>query len=86
MGRDLLDALGLFAVPFVAYALMLALRRRYPFVSKSWSRGSLATLTVAGLALVVLGMVLFAATVDRHRGIWVPAHLDGGRLVPGQLQ
>ena len=86
MARDLLDALGLFALPFVAYSLVLAFRSRYPFLAESWSRGSLAALTVAGLALVALGMVLLAATADRGHGTLVPAHIEGGRLVPEQLR
>lgn len=86
MARDVLDAIGLFAAPFVVYALVLALRRRYPFVAESWSRGWLATLAVSGLALVALGMVVLAASADRHQGAWIPAHLDHGRLVPGHME
>ncbi len=86
MARNLLDALGLFAVPFAVYALVLAVRQQYPFVAASWSRGLLAALTVAGLALVVLGLVAVALFADRHRGAYVPAHLDGGRLVPGHME
>ena len=86
MARDLLDALGLFATPFVVYALVLALRRQYPFVAASWSRGSLAALTVAGLALVVVGLVAVALSTDRYRGAYVPAHIESGRLVPGHME
>lgn len=86
MARNLLDALGLFAAPFVVYALVLVLRQRYPFVAASWSRGSLALLTVAGLVLVVLSLLLLAAFAERHRGAYVPAHIENGRLVPGQMQ
>ncbi len=86
MARSFLDALGLFSVPFIAYALLLALRQRYPFVAESWSRGSLAVLTVLGLSLVVIGILLLGTFADRHQGAWIPAHLDHGRLVPGQFQ
>lgn len=86
MARNLLDALGLFAAPFAVYALVLALRQRYPFVTASWSRGSLAGLTVAGLGLVALGILTLALFADRHRGAYVPAHLDGTRLVPGHME
>ena len=86
MARDLLDALGLFAAPFVAYALLLALRRRYPFVAESWARGRLAALTVAGLALVAVGMLARATFADRHQGAWSPARIENGRLVPGHME
>lgn len=86
MARNVLDAIGLFALPFVVYGLVLALRRNYPFVAASWSRGWLATLAICGLALVAIGMVVLAASADRHQGAWVPAHLDQGRLVPGHME
>ena len=86
MGRTLLDAVALFLSPFLVYGLVLAARRRYPFLAESWTRGSLALLTVAGLAAVVLGLVLLGAMAGRHRGAYVPAHLENGVLVPGHIE
>ncbi|UDL94648.1 MULTISPECIES: DUF6111 family protein [Lichenihabitans] len=86
MGRALLDAVALFIAPFVAYGLVLLLRQRYPWLADSWSRGSLATLTVAGLALVLIGLLLLGTLADRHKGAYVPARLENGRLIPGHLE
>ena len=86
MARTFFDAVALFLSPFVAYGILLVLRQRYPFVAESWSRGSLAGLTVAGLGLVVLGMVVTGLLASRHRGAYVPAHIEGGRLVPGHIE
>jgi hypothetical protein len=86
MGRVLLDGLGLFAAPFLVYGLVLVLRQRYPFVAESWSRGSLAWLTLTGLVLVVAGLLLFGSFAGRYRGAYVPAHIEDGRLVPGHIE
>lgn len=85
MLRNLLDAVMLFLVPFVAYALLLGLRRRYPFVLDSWTRGPLATLAVTGLALAVAGALLTGLFANRHKGAYVPAHIENGKLVPGRI-
>ncbi len=85
MARGLLDALLLFALPFIGYVLVLILQQRYPFLRLHWSQGRLALLTVAGLGLVLLGLVIFGLFVPRYQGAYRPAHLDGGRLVPGHI-
>ena len=86
MGRALADAIALFVAPFVVYGAVLLLRQRYPWLAESWSRGSLAVLTVLGLALVVLGIAVFGILAERHQGAFVPAHMEGGRLQPGRIQ
>jgi hypothetical protein len=86
MGRALLDSLLLFLAPFLVYGVVLILRQRYPWLTESWSRGSLALLTVAGLALVLLGMLALGTFADRHKGAYVPARVEGGRLIPGHIE
>ncbi len=86
MGRTVLDAAGLFSLPFVGYALFLVLRQRYPLVAASWSRGSLARLTVAGLLLVAAGFLFLGLAADHRKGAYVPARLQNGVLVPGHIQ
>lgn len=86
MLRGLVDAGALFLVPFVAYALLLLLRRRYPFVLDAWTQGPIATLVVAGLALAVAGTLLTGFFANRHRGAYVPAHIENGALVPGRME
>ena len=86
MGRGLLDGLVLFLIPFVVYAGMLVVRRRFPFVLKSWTDGPLGTLVVAGLALAILGALAAGFFGGRHRGGYVPAHIENGVLVPGRME
>ena len=42
MARSLLESLGLFAAPFLLYALFLFFRARHPLVVAHWSRGALS--------------------------------------------
>lgn len=86
MGRILLEILVPFLLPFLGYAVSLALRRRYPFVLTAWSRGPLAVLVVCGLALAVASLVAAGLLWPRGRGDYVPAHMENGVLVPGRLE
>ncbi len=85
MWRVILEPLLLFATPFVAYALFHLLLRRWPFVSDLWTRGTVSTLTIAGLAVAIVGMVMLGASA-RSTGVYVPAHIENGRLVPGRFE
>ena len=86
MARGAFDAIALFALPFLAYVAVLALQRRFPFLAAHWTGGRLALLTVAGLGLVLGGLLVFALVVPRHQGAYQPAHVEGGRLVPGRIE
>ena len=85
MIRAVAEAIALFLVPFAAFAIYLALRRRNPAAMDSWTGSTAATLSVAGLALAVLGIFLFGVFEERPMGAYVPAHVDSGRLVPGHF-
>ena len=76
MARGFADAIALFCLPFIIYGVGLLLRRRYPFLAANWSRGRLALLTVAGLCLVLLGLLVFGFAVPRHQGGYAPAHIE----------
>jgi hypothetical protein len=85
MWRAILEPLLLFSIPFALYALFHLLQRRWPFVAESWSRGVVSTLTIAGLAIAVIGMVILGLT-GLHQGAYVPAHIENGRLAPGRFE
>ena len=86
MWRAILEPAGLFLSPFVAFAIYLVLRARYPLAVEHWSRGRVSTLTLAGLAIAVLGMFVFGLSAPRGHGVYVPAHVENGRLVPGHIE
>ena len=84
MWRVILEPAAFFDTPFVAYWLYLVARRRYPFAVEHWTHGALAGLVIAGLAVAVAGTFLVGLRAERHFGAYVPAHMENGKLVPGQ--
>ncbi|HSV00422.1 MAG TPA: DUF6111 family protein [Roseiarcus sp.] len=86
MGRTVLEPLALFLSPFVVYALYLALRSRYPLEIEHWTRRRVSLMTLIGLAAAVLGLVAVNAFAPRGRGVYVPAHVENGALVPGRFE
>ncbi|HXE23358.1 MAG TPA: DUF6111 family protein [Roseiarcus sp.] len=86
MGRAVLEPLALFLSPFAAYALYLALRARYPLEVEHWTRGRVSVMTLIGLALAVLGFIAINAFAPRGRGVYIPAHIENGVLVPGRIE
>jgi hypothetical protein len=86
MGREIFDPLVLFFSPFAAYAVYLALRARYPLEVQHWTRARVSVMTLLGLAAAVLGLVALNAFAPRGRGVYVPAHVENGVLVPGRIE
>ena len=86
MLRGLADGLALFLLPFLLYALALLAQRRFGLFGPQWSRGRLVLLAVAGLGLVIAGLLVLGLLQPRGEGAYVPAHVEGGRLVPGRIQ
>jgi hypothetical protein len=86
MWRILLEPALLFGSPFLAYTIYLAVRRRYPFAVDHWTHSAVSTLALAGLLIVVTGMLAFGLFAERHRGAYTPAHIENGKLEPGRLQ
>ena len=86
MGRTVLEPLALFLSPFGVYALYLLVRARYPLEVEHWTRGRVSVMTLIGLATAVLGLVAINAIAPRGRGVYVPAHVENGVLVPGRFE
>ncbi len=85
MIRAVFEEALLFSLPFVAFALYLALRRRNPFRLAHWSDQT-SWLAIAGLALAVLVLLIGGLTAERQTGAFQPPHMEDGRLVPGQFR
>lgn len=85
MIRAIVEQVLLFLLPFAAFALYLVARRRNPLLWKSWSDRSF-WLVVAGLALVIVALIVGGVTADRQVGGFVPTHVEDGRVVPGQFR
>ncbi len=86
MGRNILESLALFLSPFAVYALYLLLRARYPLEVEHWTRGRVSVMTLVGLAAAVLGLIAVNAFAPRGRGVYIPAHVENGVLVPGRFK
>jgi len=86
MWRVLWEPALLFLLPFIAYAGLLFLRRVAPFSSAYWTRGTVSVLTLAGLAAAIIFMLVYGFLAERHKGTYVPAHIEDGRLVPGRME
>jgi len=87
MFRPFLIELLLFVAPFAAYVLLLWAKNHDIFHPESWPLRTLTLLTV--VSLVLLGVSLFLTTQysgSRPGSTYVPAHVEGGRLVPGTTQ
>jgi len=84
MIRPVLTEIGIFLIPFVAYALFLIATRSGLLVQSSWPMHVIARLSIAALLLVVVSFVLLAHFSGAPpNSTYVPAHLENGKLVPG---
>lgn len=86
MLRSALDPLALFLSPFIVFAAYLALRARYPLAVEHWTRGRISALTLIGLFIAAAGMFFFGLNATRGQGVYIPAHIENGALVPGHIE
>ena len=85
MTRAVVEELFFFLLPFAAFALYLVLARRNPMAWASWS-SHVPWVAIAGLAVVILSLVLGGLLAERHTGGFVPTHVENGHVVPGQFK
>jgi Family of unknown function (DUF6111) len=86
MLRAVLEPTALFLSPFALFAIYLVLRARYPLAIEHWTKSRVSTLTLIGLIVAVVGMVLLAVYAPRGLGVYIPAHVENGQLVPGHIR
>lgn len=85
MIRVVFEDILLFLLPFLAFGLVLVLLRRDVLHLGTWSRSSF-WLVLAGFA-VVIGWTLWAGLFsERHRGAYIPPHMENGRPVQGGFE
>ena len=75
----------LFLLPFAVFALFLILTRRNPLRLAAWSDSTL-WLVIAGLACVVIALVITGITSKREMGAFEPTRVENGRVVPGRFR
>ncbi len=86
MMRITVEGLLLFLLPFVAYAVLVALGPQLGWGRRGMFTAPTLGLAACGIGLVVLGLLMLGVFGDRARGSYVPAHIENGNLVPGHLQ
>jgi heme/copper-type cytochrome/quinol oxidase subunit 3 len=87
MIRPLLTEIALFLTPFAVYAVFLWATRAAVFDPQSWSRPRLAWLTIAALVLLLGSFFVLAQFEHAPPGsTYVPAHVENGKLIPGEAK
>ncbi|MGO9361017.1 MAG: DUF6111 family protein [Xanthobacteraceae bacterium] len=84
MIRQVLTEVGIFLIPFAAYALFLVLTRAGVVQPQSWSGPVMLRLALVALVFVLGSLLLLVHfTGAPAHSTYEPARLENGRLVPG---
>jgi hypothetical protein len=84
MIRPVLTEIGIFLIPFAAYAVYLIATRSGVLASSSWPMHLVAKLVLGSLLLVIISFVLLAQFSGAPpNSTYIPAHIENGRLVDG---
>jgi len=86
MIRPVLTEIALFLAPFVIYALFLWLTKTSMLDRTYWSVKIMLSLTIVALLLMIGSFIYLGHfTGMPHDGTYVPAHVEDGKLIPGQV-
>jgi hypothetical protein len=84
MIRPIATEVALFLAPFVLYAFFLIATRSRLVTPAAWTMRRIAGLLIVSLLLVVGSFLLLAQFSGAPPGsTYVPAHVEGGKFVPG---
>jgi hypothetical protein len=84
MIRPIFTEIGLFLTPFVLYAAFLFLTRAEVLQAPAWTARRIALLIIASFILMLGSFLLLAQFSGAPPGsTYVPAHVEGGKFVPG---
>jgi hypothetical protein len=86
MWRPIAESLGLFLLPFLLFAIYLAFRMRWPLAIEHWTRSRVAILVIVGLLAALAGLISASLFAPRGHGLYIPAHVENGVLVPGRIE
>jgi len=84
MIRSIATELGLFLIPFALYAAFLFATRAGVVAPDAWTLRRIAGLVIASLVLMAGSFLVLAQFSGAPPGsTYVPAHVEGGKFVPG---
>jgi hypothetical protein len=87
MIRPILTELALLLAPFAVYALFLWVTKSGVFEWESWSPKVVIALTGVAIVLMLGSFIVFAHFSGAPPGSeYFPAHIEDGRLVPGEVR
>ena len=86
MWRALLEPTAFFVAPFAVYVVYLLARGRHPLKPVHWPGSAVVSLTIAGLLVAIAGMLYLGFEANHQTGAYVPAHVENGKVVPGQFK
>lgn len=88
MLRVVLLNITLFVLPLAIYAAYFYVTERANnAVTIEWKNMPLSLLLQLGLGLIVIGMLVTAYVGgDKAGGTYVPARMENGKLIPGEVQ
>jgi len=87
MIRPVFTEIVLFLAPFVLYAVFLWATKAGVMHPDSWPISRIVWLAIAALLLVVGSFIYFAHFTGAPPGsVYVPAHMENGKFVPGQVR
>jgi len=87
MIRPVLTEIVLFALPFVLYVVFLWATKAGVMHPDSWPLSRILTLAIVALLLVAGSFIYFAHFSGAPVGsTYVPAHMEDGKFVPGQMK
>ena len=87
MIRPILTEFAFFLAPFLAYAIYLLATRGGVLHPDDWSVRAVTWLTVASLVSLIGSFLLLAHYSGEPIGsTYIPAHMEDGKFVPGQIR
>jgi uncharacterized membrane protein len=87
MIRPILTELFLFVMPFALYVAFLRAIKADVFHPDSWPLSRVLTLVIVALTLMAVAFFYFAEYPGAPVGsTYVPAHMENGKFVPGQIK
>ncbi len=87
MIRPILTELAMFIVPFALYAVFLWATKAGVMNPQSWPLSRVLTLIIVALILMVAAFFYLAEYTGAPVGTnYVPAHMENGKFVPGQMK
>ena len=85
MIRVLITQVILFLLPFILYAAYLFLTRKIH--KRAWIDAPRYWLVLAGVVFSLIGFITMSLVNNNPlNGTYVPAHFEGGKVIPGQIK